>query len=200
MKSDIAKELESATKRIRQALQKSPKCTAGLAARNFVYGIECGPSSGPEILACLYADDPSFDFFYGHIFQFPCQEKTFLSVIVWATRFINADTVPLLFQRFHYWIVERFAIQPCAVQNREDAYAESASLEAAAAELVRMIEGFDFDKRSGIEGTGYEESPGEFRTVFLYDFGNKLVKSLEPGFEFPPLPMPMEPKSVKNRE
>ena len=196
----VTAELESATERIRQALRQSPKCSAGLTARQFVYGIENGPSSGPEILACLYADDSFWGYFYGHIFQLPCKEKTFVAVLVWATKFINADSVPLLFQRFHYWVADRFESQPCAIQNRDDAYAESPSLETAADELARMIKGFDFDKRSGIEGTGFEESPSEFRTVFLYDFRGKLKKSLEPGWEIPPLPMPTELNSVKNQD
>lgn len=108
-----------------------------------------------------------FGFWYGHIQRHP-RRPLFVSQIVWTDRLINAQTVPLLFRRFHYWIKDRLEYQPCAVQSAGDAYAESDSLEAAADALILMIERFDIDRRTGFEGTGFEDSRPEIRITEVY--------------------------------
>lgn len=172
---------------IEAALARTGKCAVGLTGRSGVFGMEAGPSGGPEILVTLFLDDPFFGFWYGHIQRHP-RNPLFVSQIVWTSRFINAQTVPLLFRRFHYWIRDRLEYQPCAVQSAGDAYAESDSLEAAVDALVLMIERFDIDRRTGFEGTGYEDSRPETRITEVYG----LLGAMGQDGSFPPVPMPLE--------
>jgi len=179
--------LVSAMSCIEAAMERSGKCTAGLTGRSRAFGVEMGPSGGPEILAPIFLDDPFFGFWYGHILRHP-HKPLFVSQIVWTSRFINAQTVPLLFRRFHYWIKDRLEYQPCAVQSAGDAYAEADSLEVAVDALVLMIERFDIDCRTGFEGTGYEDSRFETRITSVYG----LLGAMERDGSFPPVPMPLE--------
>ena len=79
----------------------------------------------------------------------------FVSQIVWTDKFINAENVPLLFQRFHYWIKDRLEYHPCTVQDADDAYVESNCLEVAGYELARIITKFDIYKRAAFEGADF---------------------------------------------
>ena len=185
--------LVSAISCVEAALSRSKKCSTGLTAQARVFGIEKGPSTGPEILATLYLDDPFFGFWYGHILQHPRDRRVFVSQVVWTDKFINAGNVSLLFQRFHYWIKDRLEYHPCGVQNADDAYAESHCVEAAATALALMIEQFDVDKRAGFEGSGFEDSPTEGRVVEIYGLADKQDKRNK----FPPVPMPTALKLVK---
>jgi len=178
----------SAVDRIEAALARSKSCASGLAARGRAFSMDAGPFGGPEILATIFLDDPFFGFWYGHILPHPRRPAVFVSQIVWTDRFINAQTVPLLFRRFHYWIKDRLEYQPCAVQSAGDAYAESDSLEAAADALILMIERFDIDRRTGFEGTGYEDSRPETRITEVYG----LLGAMGQDGSFPPVPMPLE--------
>jgi hypothetical protein len=173
-----------AVERIEAALARSKGCVAGLAAQRRAFSVDVGPSGGPEILATIFVDDPFFGFWYGHIQRHP-RRPLFVSQIVWTDRLINAQTVPLLFRRFHYWIKDRLEYQPCAVQSAGDAYAESDSLEAAADALILMIERFDIDRRTGFEGTGFEDSRPEIRITEVYG----LMGAMGQDGSFPPVPM-----------
>lgn len=174
---------------IEAALLRSEKCAAGLTGHSRVFGMDVGPSGGPEVLATLFLDDPFFGFWYGHIQRHP-RRPVFVSQIIWTSRFINAQTVPLLFRRFHYWIKDRLEYQPCAVQSDTDAYAEADSLEAAADALILMIERFDIDRRTGFDGSGYEDSRFDTRITGVYG----LLGAMERDGSFPPVPMPWEPR------
>lgn len=188
--------LTSAINRIQTALNQSQKCSTGLTGQKQVFGIGQGPSAGPEILATIYLDDPFFGFWYGHVLQHTKNPQMFVSQIVWTDKFINASNVPLLFQRFHYWIKDRLEYQPCTVQNIDDAYAETSSLDSAASALIGMIKRFDIDKRAAFEGSIFENDPSEHRIVGIYGFAD----THDDNGRFPPVPMPMKLKVVGSPE
>jgi hypothetical protein len=184
--------LTSSMKQIQAALDASSGCSAGLTGQKMVFGIDRGPSGGPEILAVLYLDDPTFGFWYGHILRHPQKPGVFVALIVWASKFINATNVPLLFRRFHYWIAVRLQHRDCLVQNPDDAYAESRSLDSAASALIQMIYRFDIDKRIGWEDSPYEFDHAESRSIDVYGWGD--IEN--PNSTFPPVPMPTELRLV----
>jgi hypothetical protein len=188
--------LESAVSCVDRALASNPNCSAGLVAQKRVIGIPKGPSAGPEILAILHVDDPCFGCWYGHVLSHPQANGRFVSLIVWSSVFINAPTVPLLFQRFHYWIKDRLEYHPCCVQNADDAYFESDSIEDAAVALSRMIMRFDIDKRRGDDDSQYAVSPPELRIISIYG----LKGAVEANGSPPPIPMPNKLTLVNNQE
>lgn len=178
---------------VEAALKTSDDCSAGLMAQNRVFGIENGPSGGPEILASLYLDDSFWGFCYGHVLPHPENPHVYVALLVWTDRFINADRVPLLFRRFHYWIKDRLEYHHCTAQSDGDAYAEANSLDAAAFALIRMIQKFDFDKRSGLEGSAYENDPTDNRIMGIYG----MLGAMDDRGRYPPLPMPTELRLVR---
>lgn len=178
--------LETAVANIELALRSSCGCSAGLTAQMRVFGVPHGPSGGPELLALMYADDPLIGYWYGHVLADPGNAQQFVAVIVWSERLVNANTVPLLFRRFHYWIKDRLQYQPCSVQNSDDAYCEAPSLEAAASALAIMIRRFDLEKRLGHEDGPYAISPPELRILKVYG----LADTQDAQGCYPPVPMP----------
>lgn len=188
--------IASAINRIQAALNQSQKCSTGLTGQKRVFGIERGPSAGPEILATIYLDDPFFGFWYGHILQHAKNRSVFVAQLVWTSKFINAPNVPLLFRRFHYWVKDRLEYQPCTVQNADDAYAETSSLDTAASALIKMIKSFEIDKRTAFEGSIFENDPSEPRILGIYGLG----EIQDHNGCFPPVPMPMELKLVGSLE
>lgn len=181
--------------RIENSLARNAHCSAGLIAQNLVFGIQHGPSGGPEILAVIYADDSFFGYWYGHILRHPEKPKVFVSLIVWSNKLVNASNVPLLFRRFHYWIKDRLEYHPCAVQSFDDAYQESSSLQGATECLAQMIKQFSLDKRQGFEGSDYESSPPEMRIINIYG----LVDTQDANGRYPAIPMPTLLRSVKTQ-
>lgn len=178
--------LESAVSKVEEALRQNRHCSSGLMARKGVFGIRNGPSGGPEILTLIYADDQFFGYWYGHVVWHPKNENVIVSLLVWTSEFINAPTVPLLFRRFHYWIRDRLKYRPCSVQNADDAYRESGSIEEAANSLAKMIGNFDIDKRCGDEYGPYAISPPELRILGIYG----LADTKDSDGCYPPIPMP----------
>lgn len=165
----------AAIRHLQRILEQAPNCSIGIAAQRFVVGMETGPSGSAELLAALYVDDPFWGFWYGHIVQHPRNPKKFVALLVWTDKFINANRIPLLFQRFHYWIKERLSYQPCAIQSEHDAYKECNSLELAVLALGDMIRNFDIDKRTAYEGSSFEHCLIEARIVDVYGLGDKLT-------------------------
>lgn len=188
-------DIDSAVRHVETALARNPKCSAGMVARNSVFGIQHGPSGGPELLAILYADDSFFGYWYGHILRHPENPGVFVSLIVWSEKLVNAKNIPLFFQRFHYWIEDRLYYEPCTIQSPNDAYWESNSFNDAAAALAIIISQFDFDKRSGFEGSNYESDPSEMRILQIY--GLSEVKD-DNGIGLP-FPLTTSLEIVKNR-
>jgi hypothetical protein len=184
----------AAVRRVESALAGNPNCTAGLFTMNRVVGIQKGPSGGEEILALLYADDPWFGYWYGHILRHPKNREVFVSLLVWSDKLPNAPTVPLFFRRFHYWVIERGAVHPCTIQNRDDAYQESPSLGGAAANLAKIISWFEFEKRRGYEDSPYADDPAEMRTLNAYSGG----WNWDPKSDAPIFPMLTPLTVVKN--
>ena len=95
--------LMAAVGRIEKSLARNPQCGPSLWVRPGVHGIAKGPSGGPEILALIRADDSFFGYWFGHITRHPCKPLTYVSLLVRSDALSNADTVPLLFRRFHHW-------------------------------------------------------------------------------------------------
>lgn len=186
--------LESAVRCVDAALNRNQCCATGLVTQKRVFGIPCGPSGDVEIIAVLYADDSWFGYWYGHIIRHPKNPSIFVSLLVWSDKLVNAQTVPLFFQRFHYWIKDRLEHHCCTVQNADDAYQESVSIEQAANNLSRMISRFDIEKRSGDEYGHYAESPPELRILNVYG----LADTRDEHGCYPSFPLPTALSAVKS--
>lgn len=178
--------LSSGVQLIEKALKSNPKCETGLLIHQRVFGIAKGPSGSSELLAMVYADDPSFGYWYGHILVHPSQSSFFLSTIVRSQILVNASTVPLQFARFHYWLKDRLKYEPCSFQHEEDVYAESDSMFAAAHKLAAMIAVFDVKKRNGCPDGPYADSPIDYRILDVY--GIKGAFDDDGCWEGPPMP------------
>jgi hypothetical protein len=183
----LVMDINVAVRSIESALERNPNCTAGLLTRNRVVGIQKGPSGGEEILALLYADDPWFGYWYGHVLRHPKNREVFVSLLVWSDKLPNASTVPLFFRRFHYWVNDRVVYHPCTIQNYDDAYQEDISLEAASGNLARMISLFEIGRRRGDEHGPYADDPAELRILSVYSVTAACDRQ---GF-FPAIPMPV---------
>ncbi|MDD5394322.1 MAG: hypothetical protein PHE17_15010 [Thiothrix sp.] len=184
--------IDAAVRSIELAVAGNPNCTTGLFTLNRVVGIQKGPSGGEEILALLYADDPWFGYWYGHILRHPKNREVFVSLLAWSVHLPNAPTVPLFFRRFHFWVTKRGVIRPCAIQNRDDAYQEDSSLGGAAANLAKIIGCFSLEKRRGNEDSPYANDPLEPRVLDAYRGW------WVPGLDAPIFPMPTPLTVVKN--
>jgi len=160
-----AMSLQSSIRCIERALERAPSCTVGLLGQKRVFGVEKGPSGGPEILAALCLDYDFFEFYYGHILQHPHDSRKYLSLLISTKNFINAGDIDTLFSLFHYRTRECRDSQVCTVQNENDAYAETDSLESAAVALEYMIINFSIEKRSD-----FDWSPMEFRGLEICGF------------------------------
>ncbi len=145
---------------IEKALERAPGCTVGLLGQKRVFGVQKGPSGGPEILAALCLDYDFFSFFYGHILQHPQNANKYVALLISTKNFINAGDHDALFKLFHYRTRECRDSQVCTVQNENDAYAEADTLESAVVALEHMIVNFSIEKRSD-----FDESPMEFRVL-----------------------------------
>ena len=192
--------LAAAVSRIEKSLAMNPQCGASAWVRPGARGIAKGPSGGPEILALVRADDSFFGYWFGHVLRHPAKPGTYVSLLVMTEELPNADTVPLLFRRFHHWTKIEQRYNPCTIQHRDDAYDESASLEGAAANLARMIRRFDIAKRCPDEDGEYYDCPVELRILDVYEFvasmNNNGYKDKD-GWHTP-LPMPTALRLVED--
>lgn len=188
--------LNSCESIIENALQTNPHCSSGLMMRQNVFSTMCGPSGASEILALIYADDPSFGYFYGHILQHPSKPFLYVAVIVWTKKCINAPTVSLLFKRFHYWIKDRLEYEPCTSQKDGDCYAENPTLFGSTHDLAKMIVDFRLEKRYGYDGSGHESDPVDLRVADIYGMMGSFD---EQGRCVSSLPMPSPLSLVRNR-
>lgn len=179
---------------IERALTKNPHCGCGLLLKQRAFALEQGPSGRPEALALLFADDSFLGYWYGHVQATPSGDG-FVALLVWSRRLVNAVQVPLLFQRFHYWMRVRLEYEPCSVQAEGDAYAEAATLEQAVRDLERMIARFDIVKRWPDEVGPYASSPLEMRILGIYG----MKDHRDANGLYPPVPMHMPLRIVANR-
>lgn len=179
---------------IETSLASNRNCGTGILSPKRVFGIEKQISGNVEVLAYIYIDDPSFNYWYGYVAKHPNKLGKFVSLIIRSEILINASSISLLFERFHYWMAERLSYQPCAIQNQDDAYSESVSLAEATNQLVHMIEKFDLEKRMGWEDTAYEKSPVELRILDIFGIQNSSSSTEQ---QYPMLPMPSALKLVK---
>lgn len=149
-----------------RAIAANKHCGNELISRGRSFAVLRGPSGDRELLAFLRSDCSCSSYWYGHVFR--DASGTFVALLVWSTVLVDASDVPLLFERFHYWMRIRLEYQPCSVQNHDDAYAEAGTFADAVAALTRMIHRFDIDKRLGDEDGPYGKSPPEYRILGVY--------------------------------
>lgn len=181
--------LESSVQIVKSSLSASLGSADGLFVQKNTFGTHQGPSGGPEVLALIFADDPVFGYWYGHVLQHPKRRATYVAAIVWTKKLVEAPSVPLLFARFHYWIKDRLEYEPCSTQLNGDVYCEAANLPAAASCLARMIREFELGKRAGSEGTAFESSPVDLRVLDIY--GSEGAFDENGGWGPPPMTMPL---------
>ena len=180
---DVLADLELSVRTVEEALLASHTCSTGLVVAQQVFGIPVGPSGGPELLAIIHVDD--FAYWYGHVMQHPQKENTFVALLVWSEKMVNATNVPLLFRRFHYWVKDCLCYEPCTVQHEDDAYAECGSLKMAAFNLAGMIRRFHIDLRWPDENGPHANDPVEMRILGIYG----LKGAMREDGTYPPLPM-----------
>lgn len=186
--------LASAKQVLENSLQHAKNCSCGLVAQERVFAIERGPSGGQELLVTVFLDDPMFGFWYGHVLPHPAKERVHVALLVRSDKFINAPSVPLLFRRFWYWVKDRLEYHPCTIQQHDDAFAEAGSVELAAIALSRMISVFEIDRRTGFDGSDYQNDPCELRIFGIYG----IADSLSASGTFPPIPVVTPLKLVGN--
>lgn len=165
-------------------LTESSGCRVGLMTRNSVLVTEKGPTNGPEILVPVYLDDPTWGFWYGHIFRHPNDPACFVAVLIWSTKLLNGGTEALIFRRLHHWIAECQEYHPATIQHPDDAYAERHSLASAVDALKIMLQRFDIDRRTGLEGSQFSDDPIEVRVFQIFG----LLKRLDWESVTPPVP------------
>lgn len=191
--SEILADLASSTRIIEAALSASPACCTGLVMTKRAFAIPVGPSGGAEIVALVHAD--GFAYWYGHVMRHPQRDNTFVALLVWSEKMVNAVSVPLLFRRFHYWIRDRLCYQPCTIQQEDDAYAECSSFKMAAICLAGMVRRFHIDLRWPDEEGAHAKDPTELRILGIYG----LEGAMREDGHYPPEPMAIRLVSVGNR-
>ena len=180
---------------VNSALNSNPKCYTGILIQKKVFGVPIGPSGATEILGLIYADDPTFGYWYAHIMEHPDKPKVFVSAIVWSTKLVNAPSTQLQFERFRYWIMDRLEYEPCLSQRDGDVYSESKSLIGAATELAMMIIEFDIKKRCECDGKLADGSQADNRILSVYG----MTGAFDENGAWPPPPMPTFLKVVRNQ-
>lgn len=179
---------------LEEALDRNIQCRPGMLLSKRAFAIDRGPSGAPEVLALIMADDPYGDkFWYGHIVVHPRAPGIFIALLCWLDRFVNAENVPLLFRRYHHWTRINPHYQPCTIQFPDDAFCECRSFNEAVAALARMVDRFDWDKRSAYEGSIYSDSPLEMRILDIYG----VVSHQDADGVYPPVPTATPLRLVK---
>jgi len=148
-------------------------CRLGLGwmlARRVAFSVR-GPSGAPELLALIFADDPSQGYWYGHIVRHPVRRALFVSAIVWTDVFIDAGEPQLVLNRFHYWTSVRLRYQPCTAQQPDDTYAEAATFDQASRNLALMVRRFDLRLRGSSMPSGAGPANGVLECRLLEVYG-----------------------------
>ena|GEM_PF-6602267 len=178
------------------ALQNNPKCSTGLVVLQRAFGIPNNDSDADgEILVILYADDPTFGYWYGHIQRHPTKSNGYVSAVVWCNRLINAPTPRLLFARFRYWIMDRLEYEPCSSQWDGDVFAETEALVSATKALAKMIEAFDLELRLPGLSDRSEDHRTDDRLLSVYG----MTGAFDENGAWDPPPMPSSLVLVRTR-
>ena len=165
---------------LKNRLALNKRCQTGLMAENNVFFRSNGPHCAPELLTLIYADDPFFGYWYGHIVR---SNGGYASILSWMTVYINAPSQQLLFRRFHYHAYIRQRYEPCYAQGPDDVFAYSATFSEALAKLHVIIERFDIEKRWPDAPAPGDHVDYRISEVYTSDYAGTT------GSDYPPLPM-----------
>ena len=89
---------------IEEAITANPHCQMGLMLKPCAFYLE---KDSPQLLTMIFADDPSLQYFYGHVLAHPDKPDCFVALIAWSEKFINAQSVPGYFSQYHAWVKVR---------------------------------------------------------------------------------------------
>jgi len=181
--------LKQSIELIEKALRENRKCSTGLAVQQKVYGVQRSDDvHNAEILACIYADDPIFGYWYGHIFRHPKKEHTLVSAVTWSTKLVNAQSSRLLVDRFRYWVIDRLEYEPCLSQHDGDVYAETNNFSEATQALCRMVEKFALELRHP-QSDDKGEHHADLRILSAYGLEGRFDE--HGAWNPPPMPNPL---------
>ena len=181
--------LKQSIELVEKALRENRKCSTGLAVQQKVLEVQRSDDiHNQEILAYIYADDPIFGYWYGHIFPHPKKAHAFVSAITWSTKLVNAQNSRLLVDRFRYWVIDRLEYEPCLSQHDGDVYAETDNLSAATQALCRMVGKFALELRHP-----QWDDKGEYHTDLriLSAYGLEGRFDEHGAWNPPPMPSPL---------
>ncbi len=190
--------LKTAVTKIETAITENPLCSAGLFAQSKSFAIERGPFGGAELLALIYADDLTTEYWYGHLL-WSKEAGCYVSLLIGSKILINAKTVPLLFLRFHYWMVVRNEYSPCYIQNDDDVFAAVPHFNLAVSKLEIMISKFDLEKRNADEFGPFGDSQMDNRVIGVYGL-NALALGKGDNYSFPPVPTEINYRPLSSTE
>lgn len=177
--------IEKLVPMVERALVANAQCEVGLLHQRRVFSTQHGPSNGPELLALVHADSRYADkYWYAHIKRRP-DAQGYFSLLVSCEKLVNAASAKLLFRRYHHWTEVDPRILPTVIQRGDDAFVETNCLIEAAFALVQIISRFDVQKRSGWEGSGYEDDEADHRILGAYNIFDTL--SAEENAPLPPI-------------
>ena len=107
--------------------------------------------------------------FGGHVF-FHEKSQKYVSCLIEFDSLVSGRDTEHLFSRFDWTVRQKGNWQPVTVQEEWNAFANSRNFPSACAALSRMIEAFDFNKRSPFEDDGAINDPSEYRILNVYPF------------------------------
>ncbi|WP_143221940.1 hypothetical protein [Acetobacter fabarum] len=173
-------DIDSEKQALKNRLALNKHCQTGLMAEHKVFFRNNGPQGSPELLALIYADDPFFGYWYGHIVR---SKDGYASILSWMTIYVNAPFEQLLFRRYHYHAYIRQRYEPCYAQAPDDVFAHSASFSEALAKLHGIIEQFDIEKRWPDTPASDDHIDYRITDVYTSDYTGNT------GDDYPLLPM-----------
>lgn len=172
--------IHSEIQALKNSLALNKHCQTGLMAEHKVFFRSNGPHCSPELLTLIYADDPFFGYWYGHIVR---HNSGYAAILSWMTVYINAASPQLLFRRFHYHAYIRQRYEPCYAQAPDDVFAHAASFSEALAQLHTIIQKFDIEKRWPDTPAPEDHIDYRITDVYTSDYGGNADN------DYPPLPM-----------
>lgn len=158
---------EEAIFRLRRQLTSQPTTAAGIMTTRRVAWIPEGPSGDQELLALVFADDPSLRCWYGYAGRHPGR-RGYVALLVDSHVFIDGKDASLVMQRFHFWIAQLGKFTPATIQQPDDAYAETVTWQGALDSLTEIVRRFDIRLRTGLPDHHADDRPIEMRIHDLF--------------------------------